>query len=887
MKWTRMFVVTLLMMFSMTAYADDNLKFLLDNGLISLEEYQILQQENYVEDGEVFYNLMINGELKSKIFKIIAQNGVYYIPVQSFFNQINFKNYTYREGKVIASIGESLEKVEIDVLSGFIKKGETIIDASKKVFDSEGEVYLEQEIFKQIFLKYLAINSENQKINMTLSFSTPDEISLRMKITEKILAEKRNTNELLFTNKPTMFELGYLRLNVSKTFTKEKEISDSFQNDWDGNLEYQGATFYGELTANYDLKEKYLEDVVLRYDEIYTNHMLEIGNYSVGEKGAREWEVNFKKDRGYYVTGNKNYIIKENVEIGSRVELLYLDTVIDIQTAESGVVEFNREEIKEDREYKLRVYTPDGKVYEKIINTTSDYNQQNKGEIEYDVSLRERDEISKVDFNSNIYYGVTDEFTIGGGYDRITSNINDENIYLNKVNLEGIYSSSINSVSYTLRIGGDKTLNSEKDELNGKDTKDDYSLNYLAQVDFKKLRLKAEQTRYGKYNDTKSEQNFSMRYPIFSSLDLGYEINKSTKFKAEEGEKRTETDKSLSVEYSKAINNFMITGQYYRTMGEYEDIDEYGLNVYYTGWRTITARLENSWTNSGDDYEVALSLFNTGNNTIDYSLEARYSEKDKDRLTFKFTMRLDNWFRYEGSADKLGNQSHRIAIDRIIDLKNPRADISSMNSSRVRVITFVDMNNNDIYDEGEQRVEKVEVKIGDKKRVTNKDGEALFYGIPNDILYDLKPEIRKPNFLLGNNKIQVKGKHTSTITAYIPIKPMVSLTGIVNIDKALNKSAMEKMRIYDEILVQVKDLSGKVIDMAIPDNTGIFEISGLFPEQYFIEVQYTGIDYSIRGVNEIIQLTYVEEDDEGNRFFFAFNTDEIIIEKKEEEEVNG
>lgn len=880
-------MVALLMMFSMTAYADDNLKFLLDNGLISLEEYQILQQENYVEDGEVFYNLMINGELKSKIFEIMVQDGVYYIPVQNFFNQINFKNYTYRDGKLIASIGETLERVELDVLNGFVKKGERVIDATKKIFDNGGEVYLEQEIFKEIFLKYLAISSENQKINMTLSFSTPDEISLRMKITEKILAEKRNTKELLFTNRPTMFELGYLRLNASKTFTKDKAISDSFKNDWDGNLEYQGAMLYGQFTANYDLKNRYFKDMTLRYDEVYTNHMLEIGNYGVGESGAREWEVNFKKDKGYYVTGNKNYIIKDSVEIGSRVELLYLDTVIDIQTAESGVVEFNREEIKEDREYKLRVYTPDGKVYEKIINTTSNYNQQNKGEFEYDVALRERDEISKVDFNSNIYYGVTDEFTIGGGYDRTATTINDKNLYLNKLNLEGIYSSSIKSVPYTFRVGGDKTLNSERDNLSGKDTKDDYSINYLAQVDLKKLRLKVEQTRYGKYSGIKSEQNFSVRYPLFNSLDLGYEINKSTKYRAEEGEKRTEIDKSLSVEYSKAINNFMITGQYYRTMGEYEDIDEYGINLYYTGWRTMTARLENSWTNSGDDYEVALSLFNTGNNTIDYTLEARYSEKDKDRLTFKFTMKLDNWLRYEGSADKLGNQSHRIGIDRIIDLKNPRVDISSMNSSRVRVITFVDMNNNDIYDEGEQRVEKVEVKIGDKTAITNKNGEALFYGIPNDVLYDLKPEIRKPNFLLGNNKIQIKGRHTSTITAYIPIKPMVSLTGIVNIDKALNKSAMEKMRIYDEILVQVKDLSGKVIDMAIPDNTGVFEISGLFPEQYFIEVQYTGIDYNIRGVNEIIQLTYVEEDEEGNRFFFAFNTDEIIIEKKEEEEVNG
>lgn len=886
MKWTRIFMVALLMVFSITVYGEDNLKFLLDNGLISLEEYEILQQEKYIEDGEVFYNLMINGELKSKIFEILVEDGSYYIPVQDFFKQINFKNYTYTNGKLIAIIGESLERVEIDVLGGFIKKGERVIEASGKVFDSGGEVYLEQEVFKEIFLNYLAINSENQKINMTLSFSTPDEISLRMKITEKILAEKRNTKELLFTNKPTMFELGYLRLNASTTFTKDKNISDRFESDWSGNLEYQGAMLYGQFTANYDLKNRYFKDMTLRYDEVYTNHMLEIGNYSVGEKGAREWEVTFKKDRGYYVTGNKNYIIRDNVEIGSRVELLYLDTVIDIQTAESGVVEFNREEIKEDREYKLRIYTPDGKVYEKIINTTSNYNQQNKGEVEYDVSLRERDEISKVDFNSNVYYGVTDEFTIGGGYDRTATTINDKNLYLNKLNLEGIYSSSIKSIPYTFRIGGDKTLDSEKDNITGRDTKDDYSLNYLAQVDLRKLRLKLEQTRYGKYSDIKKEQSFYIRYPLFNSIDLGYEISKTTKYKAQEGEKRVETDKTLSVEYSKAINNFMITGQYNRVMGEYEDTSEYGLNLYYTGWRTITTRLENSWTNNGDDYEVALSLFNTGNNTIDYSLEARYSEREKDRLTFRFTIRLDNWFRYEGNIDKLGNQSHTVGIDRIIDLKNPTVDISSMNSSRVKVITFVDMNNNDIFDEGEQRIEKVEVKIGDKKAITNKNGEALFYGIPNDVLYDLKPEIRKPNFLLGNNKIQIKGKHTSTITAYIPVKPMVSLTGIVNIDKALNKSAMEKIRIYDEILVQVKDLSGKVIDMAIPDNTGVFEISGLFPEQYFIEVQYTGIDYSIRGVNEIIQLTYVEEDEEGNRFFFAFNTDEIIIEKKEEE-ING
>ena len=159
--------------------------------------------------------------------------------------------------------------------------------------------------------------------------------------------------------------------------------------------------------------------------------------------------------------------------------------------------------------------------------------------------------------------------------------------------------------------------------------------------------------------------------------------------------------------------------------------------------------------------------------------------------------------------------------------------------------------------------------------------EKEFYGIPNEIIYDLNPKIKKPNFLLGNNKIKIKGKNTSTITAYIPVKPMLTLTGIVNIDKRLNKSEVEKMKIYDDIFVQIKDLSGKVIDSSIPDNTGVFEISGLFPKQYFIEVHYVGIDYMIKGVNEIIQLSYVEEDKDGNKFILSIDDTEMKLGGKE------
>ena len=57
---------------------------------------------------------------------------------------------------------------------------------------------------------------------------------------------------------------------------------------------------------------------------------------------------------------------------------------------------------------------------------------------------------------------------------------------------------------------------------------------------------------------------------------------------------------------------------------------------------------------------------------------------------------------------------------------------------------------------------------------------------------------------------------------------MISLTGIVKIDEILGMTTMEQMRVYDNILVKVKDIDGKVLDMAIPDETGVFEVQDYY-----------------------------------------------------------
>ncbi len=449
----------------------------------------------------------------------------------------------------------------------------------------------------------------------------------------------------------------------------------------------------------------------------------------------------------------------------------------------------------------------------------------------------------------------------------------------------------------------------------------------MGQIDIKKLRLKLEQINKGDFYDVKREDSFEARYSLFKGLDLEYEHVRKENYPDLYGVKETERYNRYSVELSKSIKNLLVTAEYeYNT----DEKSIYDLNLYYTGFRAMTAKLENKWRNDGKDYEVIFSLFSNGNKYFDYNLEAGYSEEYKDRITFRFSMDYDNWLNFE-SFMKKDDFNYKVGIDRIVDLRNPTKKIASMESSPVEVTTFIDLNDNNQFDtasgeygvskvevkigekvettdkngkakfygvpneilydlnpekfdtaSGEYGVSKVEVKIGEKVETTDKNGKAKFYGVPNEILYDLNPEIKKPNFLLGNNKIQIKGKNTSTIEAFIPIKPMVSLTGIVRIDEVLNLHEYEKMRIFDDILVKIKDINGKVLDMAIPDETGVFEVSGLLPKKYYIEVNYMGIDYQIKGLNEVVQLAYVEKQKDGNTLVFTVNNKKITMRKGDE-----
>lgn len=840
-------------------------------GVISQEDYDILLGDSKIKSGTSMYDLVINGENKSKTFEIIQEGNKLFIPLKAFFENIDFTNYKNNNEEITILLGDNLKKIIINLKEKFILidgKDEKIKLTKENFIEKNGEIYLEENLFKELFLSYIRIDNDLYKMNMTLSFSSPEDIAIRLGRTKDILRNKKLSNELYYTNNAKLFELGYLKVQLDQIYRKTKD-HPKYKSDWDGNLEYQGAILYGQLTSSYNMKEDLIGDTYLRYDNIWEKHTLEVGTYGSGYGKSREWGLSFKKDKGYILGSDKTYIIKENVPIGSRVELLYMGIPIAVQDSKNGIVEFENSEIKGDRDYILKIYEPSGKIIEKVINTTSDYNQQNKGQMEYDINLREDESSSKFKSYSNIYYGLTNNLTLGLGYRREPQMINDDYKYIDTGRLEGVYSNYINSLPYTLVLGGDKVFNDIYDNSNNRNINKKYSYDILGQIDIKNIRLKVKEKKSGAYYDEKNRQEYSVKYTLLRALDLHYDYER-----VEDHLNKHTSNSRFTANYSKTIKDLLVSTEYSTSR---RDKDSYGVNFYYNGFRAFTTRWENKWDNDGKDYTTSFSIFNGGNTNLNYTLEASYSEKNKDMFTFRFSMDYENFLNFDFFGDKGGTREFKFGLNRIVDLKNPLEKIDSMDSSRVKVKTFIDLNNNNKFDKGEKPVNNVLVNIGKDKVVTDRNGEGIFYGVPNHITYDLKPTIRKPSFLLGNNKIVIEGRNTSTLTAYIPVKPMITLTGIVNVDDSFKSKPIGKMKVFSNLLVKIKDINGKVIETTMPDETGIFEVSGLFPKKYFIEVTYIGVDREIKGLNRVVQLTYVDNGEDDNVINFNVSKDYISM----------
>lgn len=833
----------------------EQLNSLRKNGMITQEDYNILLADlTGTLENEELYKLNVNGVLIDDKFKVLIKGDKVYLPIFRFLELLGFFNLKHRDDETVASLNDGLtvvlntknNTISLPNNKEFNKK---VANEKKYIFQENNEYFLRSDIFKDIFLNYLSIETNSTTIRMNLAFNTPEEASILFKLRQEDIKKELEQNNLIYMNKRKFFELGNARIQLYQNIDKQMG-EKKYKYDWEGSLEYQGAFLYGNLTTSYDFEKKQVGDIEIEYEDIIKDHNLKVGEYQVNN--SREFGFSLRKDKGYFELGRR-FIISENVPIGSKVELLYMGYPIEVKEAKNGKVTFDNSLIRSDRSYQLKIYAPNGDIETRYINTAQNYNQQNKGEIEYDIFFREDYNSKKYRWDTRAYYGLTNELTIGLGNKRTPEKINDEYKFLDEGRVELTYSNQIYNNAYPiiLKVGNDRTFTNGEDS-NNKKYGERYKYDGLAQISIANWMLKIESEEYGKFYKEKSKNRYELEYGGFNNFTFGYEYEVKN-FR----NNRKEDENKYKIYYDKGLTSNLLLSSEVKISDKNDE--EYRLDLFYTGFKNFNLNWKNTWKKSISNYETELEMYsNDFYGMIDYSFSIKYSEQFKERAVFSFTLDYDNFLKITGSAGQMGGRNLKAGIDKVVDLENLTASMDNINSSRVKVISFIDGNDNNIFDKGETRVDNVEVTIGNQGLITNENGEAVFYGVPNNILMNLQPKIRKPSYSLGNNIIKVKGIAASTIEAYIPVKPMITLNGSVELDKNLKLSSEEIQTLYSEILIKVKDIRGNEIELTMPDETGNFMVSGIFPDKYFLEIKYVGDEFDLPELKESLELVYMD-----------------------------
>ena len=161
----KVLVISLFQLLSLNIIAETNnedLNFYKEIGIISQDEYDILNSGSKLLNGKYLYELRVNGNIESKTYEILVEDGKMYFPIFKFFEIIEFKNY-YKEGQDInCFLGEDMQ--------------ELTIDTNEMGFWKEKEFYVLEDNFKEYFLRSIRIDDSNFRLNMFLKFSSPRDI---------------------------------------------------------------------------------------------------------------------------------------------------------------------------------------------------------------------------------------------------------------------------------------------------------------------------------------------------------------------------------------------------------------------------------------------------------------------------------------------------------------------------------------------------------------------------------------------------------------------------------------------------------------------------------------------------------------------------------------
>lgn len=683
---------------------------------------------------EVIITLSANRSISNKeIFAFIGDRGEEpLISLDDFMNGIGIPKYELIDNKI---------KYQIN--------GKTISKKIKTVVLYATIAVELSEVRKLIDLKSLEWDPLSLNLDLKTNKMLPNEYlkdkedareSLYNKKEEKVIEEKWK----VFT--PGIMSVGYSMNNIENSYSNLylNYSNHLLYGNFNIDLSYTHDGNGDEIDINrINWERNVLDERTLSIGDTYLRNDFNIGRSSsiigVSLLKKNSWDSSMD-------VGSKS--VRGTAPSGSIVELYENGILRDYVDVRGGEYNFAIKTTGGSRTYEIWIYNSDGSIEKKKVSLYGSNELVEAGKFDYEVQAGQDEEFQENLYNAKIYYGLTEDLTIGIGGSSVLSddykNISKKTDYLNASFLQRISTKG----RWSSLIGGDFVFN-------GKDTEENF---YKVEGQISKNNI-SNTIGIENYSDLDSDfltESYDKKFYLRSDFNL-LGKNVSLSYEKEKKEDIKELDR-----YGVSIYGTLIRGKLSTSVDyDYEDISASGLKSYNDNlgasfsyyvsnlkYRNFieTITLDYQISNLNDDTYGIKFYKNKGNNSFDYSLGYRIDGKDSKNntveLSFSYTF---------GKAFELRSRTTNTAKETITSfgantninfgMDKKLSESSAGGKSNIKGIVYIDKNADGILSEGEERIENISVVNSGTEGLSSKNG---YYEIPL-VTSKYKQELRVKN----------------------------------------------------------------------------------------------------------------------------------------------
>jgi len=792
-----------------------------------------------------------------------------FVNIEELFNTLQISCSSRQQGKdLIGFIENESHAYLIDFDAGKIQVGNITLSAPKRLLEDMGSYYMESSLLEEAFGIILNFDYRSLSIKLNSNFELPINKSERL---AKIRDNISGLNGDLIADSIVKRNYHLLRLGTMDY------SAASFQR-WKGKTDNQfgigmGAEFlYGEfnLAVNYYDKYdfdsrniKYLwrwidnEKSLIKQAQIgkISNHTISFINAPVIGAVVRNSPTTLRKAKGYYT-------INDITEPNWTVELYINDILVDYTEADaSGSFMFEIPMVYGYTTLKLKYYGTQGEERTEERTMNIPYTVMPAGEFEYGISAGILEDSSFSRFGkAEINYGLNRFITLGGGLEYLSSIPNGPFIPYARATIQPFDKLTLNG-EYAHGVRTTGTLN--------------YYLykNAMLEINYAKYAEGQLATRFNALEESKIKLSVPFRRKNLSGyakIDLSQLVYSSFNYNY------------ASLMFSAYYKNFSANSSsqlnWVNMMSDSEAINppSHNSSKFITTNLSLSYRMKKGFTmRPSVRYDVS------NNKILSYKMSLeKYFPKGYFSVTYEkhtlakghfinLNLKYDLPFARTGISSSYNNgelfssQSIQGSLAFDSETKFVRGSKnSSVSKGGISLYPFLDINQNNVFDEGEKMVKLTSVKVAGAKAVfSDKD---LIVRIPNLHSFT-RYTIQFDDNDLENIGWQFKNKTYAVLVdpnqfkrVDIPIIVRGEINGMVTMESDSQKRGLGR------ILVNIYRKNDTRVAQVLSESDGYIHYLGLDPGAYYAEIDTVQLNSLKIMATPARQSFIIRESEEGD-----------------------